>query len=464
MKNQENSFSRTERKEILFELKEELCHLLVDESPDPIFVLKNDNFEYLNRAFAKMVGVQDSRQNETDLEYVTSLVHPEDKARFLEWEGRIGNGSLKGQVLKHIRLITDNGRIFEADFSRAGDVGDKIIGVLRDRTELENFQMLFKNEKNIFSVLVEEASAPIFITQNGIITYANKAVLEVFGYDPDEVIGQPFVNYLAEKDRREIMALYAARDKAGPINSKLKFAVVHKSGHPVEVEMRVKRLEYGGTIKELAIMVDLSEQIRAEKQLQEALKAIRQAFGATVRVLNKLVEVKDPYTSGHQKRVSRLARLIAQEMKLETGLIERLRLASELHDIGKILIPAEILNKAGKLTESEWAIIKTHAELGYELIKDVNFPWPVADIILQHHERLDGSGYPRGLKGEEIILDARILAVADVYDAMSSFRPYRQAHPEVEAMNELEKSNLYDQEVVGALKKLLKENRLNKLF
>ncbi len=158
--------------------------------------------------------------------------------------------------------------------------------------------------------------------------------------------------------------------------------------------------------------------------------------------------------------MARISRHIAQEMGLPADKIDGLRLAAELHDIGKVLVPTEILNKSGSLTDYEWAIIKNHAQLGYDLLKDMDLPWPVAEIVYQHHERLDGSGYPRGLYGEEIIPEARILEVADVFEAMISFRPYRPARSVEEALIELEKQHLYDRNVVKVLKKLLKENRL----
>jgi HD-GYP domain-containing protein (c-di-GMP phosphodiesterase class II) len=170
------------------------------------------------------------------------------------------------------------------------------------------------------------------------------------------------------------------------------------------------------------------------------------------------VEMKDPYTSGHQQRVSDLARSIATEMGLSADRQDFIRIASSIHDIGKISIPSEILSKPTKLTDLEFSLIKTHPQSGYDILKDIEFPWPVANVILQHHERMDGSGYPHGIKGDDIFLEARILAIADVVEAIASHRPYRPAFGIDIALEEIEKNKgiTYDEDVVNACLKLFK--------
>ncbi|HPK87546.1 MAG TPA: HD domain-containing phosphohydrolase, partial [Atribacterota bacterium] len=179
-----------------------------------------------------------------------------------------------------------------------------------------------------------------------------------------------------------------------------------------------------------------------------------------ISTITKLVEIRDPYTHGHQEEVSKLATAIAQEMGLDKNTIETIRVASLVHDIGKTIIPSEILNKPGKLTELEYGLVKHHAQSGYEILKDISFTSPIAEIVYQHHEKINGSGYPRGLKGNEIMLEARILLVADVYEAMSSHRPYRPALSRTETEEELEKNKgiLYDPEVVDACLKVIRRN------
>jgi len=173
------------------------------------------------------------------------------------------------------------------------------------------------------------------------------------------------------------------------------------------------------------------------------------------------METRDPYTSGHQRRVADLARTIALEMRLSETQVDSIRIAGVLHDIGKMTVPAEILSKPGRLNEFEFNIIKQHPEVGNHILKDIDFPWPIAKIVLQHHEKMNGSGYPSGTKGEEILIEARILAVADVVEAMSSHRPYRPALGIEKALEEITKNKgiLFDTDVVDACVALFQEHR-----
>lgn len=187
--------------------------------------------------------------------------------------------------------------------------------------------------------------------------------------------------------------------------------------------------------------------------------AIRKTIDATVNAVTMIGETRDPYTAGHQQRVTRLALAIAEQMQLPLEQREGLRVAGQLHDIGKISVPSDILNKPGKLSEGEMLIIKGHSRVSYDILKDIEFPWPVAGIVYQHHERLYGSGYPQGLKGEEILIEARILAVADVVEAMASHRPYRPALGIKAALKEItdHSGSLYDPDVVDSCLKLFNE-------
>ncbi len=197
----------------------------------------------------------------------------------------------------------------------------------------------------------------------------------------------------------------------------------------------------------------------AEKNLHETLDSLRKAVGTTILVMVSAVETRDPYTAGHQVRSADLARAIATEMGLPREKIEGIRMAGSIHDIGKLSIPAEILSKPTKLSEIEFSLIKEHSRSGYEILKDVESPWPLAEIVYQHHERMDGSGYPRNLKGDEIIMEARIMAVADVVESMASHRPYRPAQGIDAALEEIEKNKgtFYDIAVADACLRLFRE-------
>jgi putative nucleotidyltransferase with HDIG domain len=200
---------------------------------------------------------------------------------------------------------------------------------------------------------------------------------------------------------------------------------------------------------------------RAEDQLQTTLERLEKALEGTVRAMSLTIEMRDLYTAGHQRRVSSLAVAIAEELHLPSDKIEGLRLAGVIHDIGKIAMPAEILTKPTRLTKTEFQLIKDHPRIGYDILKNIQFPWPVAHIILQHHERMDGSGYPDGLLGDAILLEARILAVADVVEALSSHRPYRPALGIEKALEEIRRGRgvRYDMRVVDACMKLFKDHR-----
>jgi len=195
---------------------------------------------------------------------------------------------------------------------------------------------------------------------------------------------------------------------------------------------------------------NVAQRKRAEAELLSGIAALRTAFRQTVRALASMAEKRDPYTAGHQQRVARLACAIGRGMGLSEDALEGLEMAGILHDVGKVYVPAEILSKPARLTHLEMGIMKGHPEVGFEILREVDFPWPVARAVLEHHERLDGSGYPGGLRGQDICLEARILAVADVVEAMSSHRPYRAAQGLPVALEEIRsgRGHLYDAEAV----------------
>jgi HD-GYP domain-containing protein (c-di-GMP phosphodiesterase class II) len=195
---------------------------------------------------------------------------------------------------------------------------------------------------------------------------------------------------------------------------------------------------------------------RFEEQLRTSLEK-------TIQVVSETIDQRDPYTAGHQRRVADLCTKIATEMQLSPERIRGLHLAATIHDCGKIAIPGEILTRPGRLSPAEFNLLKEHVLRGYEIVKNIDFPWPIPDIVLQHHERMDGSGYPNGLRGEEILLESRIVAVADVFESMNSHRPYRADLGVDVAMNEIlkGKGTLYDSDVTDALVRLIRRKQQN---
>ncbi len=224
--------------------------------------------------------------------------------------------------------------------------------------------------------------------------------------------------------------------------------------------MTAARASYHDRPAIIGMMQDISEKKRAEEKIRQYHEQLKSAFMSAVEVATSLIEMRDPYTAGHERRAARIAVAIGTELGLDANRVEGLRVAGFLHDVGKITIPAEILSKPGKLSAIELQLIQAHAQAGYEVLKAVHFPWPVAEVALQHHERMDGSGYPRGLKGEAILLEARILAVADVVEAMASHRPYRSALGIDKALAEIERGcgTVYDRAVADACLKIFRED------
>lgn len=230
-----------------------------------------------------------------------------------------------------------------------------------------------------------------------------------------------------------------------------------------ELEDRVRKRteDYTKLNQELLQEVDGHE--KAKENLQEALDSLKKSMGTTIQVMVAAVEARDPYTAGHQIRSSNLACAIATEMGLPQEKIDGIQMAGAIHDIGKLSIPAEILTKPTKLTDLEYSLIKEHSACGYEMLKNVESQWALAEIVFQHHERMNGSGYPRQLRGDEILIEARILAVSDVVESMASHRPYRPSQGIEAALKEIDnnKGILYDSAVVDACLRLFREKNFH---
>ena len=310
-----------------------------------------------------------------------------------------------------------------------------------------------------FRGLVEQAIAGIYIIQDDKLAYVNPRLAEIFGYAcADELIGSDSISLVVEKDRSAV--LDKRRRVEGEVSSlSYCFTGLRKDGSMIEVGVHSNRATHQGRRAIIGMLQDVSEKKRAEEEIRRYLEQIKTAFMSTVEVATTLSEMRDPYTAGHERRVAEIAVAIGAELGFDASRQEGLRVAGHLHDIGKMTIPAEILSKPGKLSAIEFQLIQGHAQASYDVLKGVEFPWPVAEVALQHHERIDGSGYPQRLKGEAILLEARIMAVADVVEAMSSHRPYRVGRGIEAALQEIERGrgSVYDTDVVDACLKLFRE-------
>jgi len=446
------------KKKFSFRLKAEVLKTLLDSARDGIYVISQERFEYVNPAFSAITGFSEEEILSADVNFIFRQVHPDDRQFLMERKEARKEGKPLPSLYR-LRFFTKEGRLKYLELSTSPLPGGRVVGICRDITELIEMKKQLRENESLYSQLIENAQTPIAIIQDEEIKFVNRAICSTFGYEKEEIVGTKFVNYLPESEVNKVLENYRRRMSEQPVASPYEIKIKHKNGSELLAEVEIGLIEYNERPAELAIIHDITKRKQTEEALKRALEKLRQAFGATINILSKLVEQKDPYTAGHHRRVSDLARSIAKELGLSSDRIDGLRFAASIHDIGKIIIPAEILSKPGQLNESELMLIKSHPQVGYELLKDVCFPWPIAEIIYQHHERMDGSGYPQGLKGEEIILEARILAVADVVEAMASHRPYRPAHPLDMALREIEKKKglLYDEKVVDACLRLFKE-------
>jgi PAS domain S-box-containing protein len=234
-----------------------------------------------------------------------------------------------------------------------------------------------------------------------------------------------------------------------------------KNGNRIIIARTIVALRFeSGSMQFLdGIIEDITVRRQAQLQVQQSLERLKTTIREIIQAMAYIGEVRDPYTAGHQRRVALLSGEISRIINLQEDQYEGLNMAAAVHDIGKILVPADILSKPGKLTKPEFDMLKDHTKVGFEILKNIDFPWPIANIVLQHHERMNGTGYPAGLRGDQIILEARILAVADVVEAMSSHRPYRPALGIKSALEEISQNRgtLYDSNVVDACIKLFVE-------
>ncbi|MDE1942995.1 MAG: PAS domain S-box protein [Betaproteobacteria bacterium] len=298
---------------------------------------------------------------------------------------------------------------------------------------------------------VIEAASDGFVMANmqGSVLASNHAYARLSGYSEDELMKMQVAELEAHEGRNEILRRMRQIMKQGHAC----FETVHrrKDGTTFPVEISASFVpSMGGVV--FAFIRDITDRKFAEVQIASYVRKIEKFTEDTLKAVSTMVEHRDPYTAGHERRVGILSADIARELGFSEKRCNDLKLVSHVHDIGKIGIPSEILTKPGKLTPLEYQMVQTHVEKGYEILKDVQFTMPIAEIIYQHHERMNGSGYPRRLKGDEILQEARILAVSDVVESMMSHRPYRPAHGQEKALQEIEENAglLYDPDVVAA--------------
>ena len=292
--------------------------------------------------------------------------------------------------------------------------------------------------------------------------YINNAGLKMFGYQSEEVIGKSMRIFYPDDSSYITMNMKVQSDVAK--NEKqicIEQELLDKNGKLIKNDVIMNFMFTGDKLSHIiSVNRDITERIKKEEKLKKSLEDLQKTIKEIIQVISMSAELKDPYATGHQLRVSNLAVALGEKMGLSDHQLESISKASMVHDIGKISVPSGILSKPGKLTKAEYDLIKAHSIYGYELLSKIEFPWPLEKIVLQHTERVNGSGYPNSLKGKDIMLEAKIIAIAEVVEAMSSKRPYRAALGIDAALSEIEtkKGILYDKDVAVVCLKLFREN------
>lgn len=379
-----------------------------------------------------------------------------------------------------IKKLFNLGEAYMIGLSRKGEILGEVVVLLRGQNEIKNpdfieifikqaaialqqkkaEEALRQSQQEFISIFRDNPEAIVYVDEKGNILDINLRFSELFGYSLKEIKGKNINSGIIHPPDK----IEEGKDIDNEALSKgyVSFETIRKkkdgtlfpvsmSGSPVIVNGKPRGI--------IGIFRDITERKNTEEQLKESFKKLQKTMEDSIYSISLVTEARDAYTAGHQRKVSKLAVALAEEMGFSKDKVEGIKIAALIHDVGKINLPAEILSKPGKLSEIEFNLIKNHSKIGYDILKKVDFFWPIAEIVFQHHEKINGSGYPRGLKGDEILLEAKIIGVADVVEAMSSHRPYRPALGIDKALEEISQNKgiLYDSQIVDTCLKLFKE-------
>ncbi|MFA5399090.1 MAG: PAS domain S-box protein [Dehalococcoidia bacterium] len=426
---------------------------LIAQSPDGIFIvdlkgnflsvnrvmwenLKYSEAELLSMGIWDIVPAEYVEQHQKRLANIIAGKAPNDPAEYMV-RGKDGN--------------LHNVEILSAPYYE----GQRLVGfqgIARDITARKKAEEMLRTSEEKYRSLVENINDVFYtLDDQGTITYVSPVVERLTKYKVSELIGQSFTSIILPEDLPDVVSSYN-RLISGQMEPS-EFRIADKDGRIIFVRTSSRPIFKDGEIAGItALITDITERKQAEQDLIKSYQKVRKTLNDAINTMAKIVEMRDPYTAGHQHRVAELSIAIAKELGYRGDHLENLYMAALIHDIGKIYVPSDILSKPGKLTNIEFNLVKTHAQGSYEILRNMDFPTSIAESVQQHHERLDGSGYPGGLKGEAICREARLIAVADVVEAISSHRPYRPALGMDKALEEISanKGKLYDSAVVDA--------------
>lgn len=441
----------TERREAerALQQSEERFRRIFEVSPIGIVMAGTDHlFTRANEAFCRMIGYS---EEELRALRFTDITHPDHREADLAGVERAVRGDIPAYRTEK-RYVCKDGHVVWGSVASAPvrDVAGKVqhfLAMVEDITARKTAETALADSERRYRELANDLPTCVFeVDSEGRVVYVNQTGFTWFGYRESDLAERPSVTDMvvpAERERARRALRRAATEGEVPAGV---YVALRRDGttFPALVSSRAI-LREGDVVGVRGILVDISERVEAARRIERALEGTVLALAATT-------EMRDPYTAGHQERVTRLALAIGRRMGCSDSQLEGLRVAGLLHDVGKASVPSEILSKPTVLTAIEMSIVRQHAETGHAILKAIDFPWPVAKIVLQHHERMDGSGYPTGLMGDAILLEARILAIADTVEAMASHRPYRAALEVADALQEIRqgRGTLYDAAAVDA--------------
>ncbi|MDD5495045.1 MAG: PAS domain S-box protein, partial [Dehalococcoidia bacterium] len=428
---------------------EEKYRSVVENALEIIFIVQDGVIKFINRRSGIMLGYT---PEEAYSHSFTDFIHPDDRQMVADRHAR----RLHGEELEDVYSFRVIGRERNEAWVELRSVlvdwegKPATLNFLSDITGRKRAEEALRRSEERYRTILDEMGEGYYeIDAKGNMVFINEAEARLYGYAREDMLGMNYKNFTPRELWSAQVATYVDVFRTGIPKRLHPVIALKKDGTNIYLEDSIFpiRDEKGEMVGLRGIARDVTERKKSEEDLKKALDTINITLEGTIEAIAMMSELRDPYTAGHQRMVTELALAIADEVGLPHNHKQGLRVAGLLHDIGKVHVPSEILSKPGKLSALEMGLAKSHAEAGYEIVKAIKFPWPVCRIIVQHHERIDGSGYPHGLKRDEITLEARILAVADVVEAMMSHRPYRPALGPEKALDEITKNRgiLYDE-------------------
>jgi len=430
--------------------------------------IEKDIFTCVGEQITDMLGIRPDAMS--DMEDWAGLIHPDDREYTINFcieETKKG----RSHEIEYRMKSADGGWIWIRDnisvMMRENEPAI-LSGFMLDITKRKQAEDALHKSEMRYHTLFRSTTDAIMLLDDKAFFDCNEATLRIFGCKSQDEFLNKHPSELSPPIQpcgADSMSLANERIAVAFKQGKNQFEWTHRrmDGTEFPADVLLTAMELDGKRVLQATVRDITRRREAQDALEKGRQQLRESLIGTVVAISKSVGARDPYTAGHQLRVARLARRIAQEMGLDRQRIDGLRMGASMHDIGKIYLPAEILAKPSQLSDLEFELVKTHAQVGYDILKDIPSPWPMADIAHQHHERMDGTGYPQGLKGNGICLEARIVAVADVVETMSAHRPYRPSLGINAGLEEIEthRGQWFEPAAVDACLKLFREREFS---